>query len=254
MKTPWKWLLLCSGLSLLPAAQAATDTKPLLAKQFKKTVGTCWVYTDGNDNDYCMSAGPSREVTIDGKTQLYALALGDAYDYTNKQPNQAHAYSGIAALYVYQKSGNGWQLIHRGKPDHIGAYGEAPRGKDWTFHQFGPKTYGYLATHSDMHHGYAGSHYAILSPWKQGVASSWLGANYNTEGASETGKSYADLEATFYINTQARPTAGMYPLVFKVRNNSNGKKQPVKTYTVPFNASKGAYIAPKNYPLNNINY
>ena len=100
MKTPWKWLLLCSGLSLLPAAQAATDTKPLLAKQFKKTVGTCWVYTDGNDNDYCMSAGPSREVTIDGKTQLYALALGDAYDYTNKQPNQAHAYSGIAALYV----------------------------------------------------------------------------------------------------------------------------------------------------------
>ena len=123
MKTPWKWLLLCSGLSLLPAAQAATDTKPLLAKQFKKTVGTCWVYTDGNDNDYCMSAGPSREVTIDGKTQLYALALGDAYDYANKQPNQAHAYSGIAALYVYQKSGNGWQLIHRGKPDNIGAHG-----------------------------------------------------------------------------------------------------------------------------------
>ena len=52
MKTPWKWLLLCCGLSLLPAAQAATDTKPLLAKQFKKTVGKCWVYTDGNDNDY----------------------------------------------------------------------------------------------------------------------------------------------------------------------------------------------------------
>ena len=64
MKTPWKWLLLCSGLSLLPAAQAATDTKPLLAKQFKKTVGKCWVYTDGNDNDFCLSAGPSpfREV------------------------------------------------------------------------------------------------------------------------------------------------------------------------------------------------
>ena len=105
-----------------------------------------------------------------------------------------------------------------------------------------------------MHHGYAGSHYAILSPWKQGVANSWLGANYNTEGASETGKSYADLEATFYINTQARPTAGMYPLVFKVRNNSNGKKQPVKTFTVPFNVKAGGYVAPKNYPLNNIDY
>ncbi len=47
MKTPWKWLLLCSGLSLLPAAQAATDTKPLLAKQFKKTGGHRRVYNDG---------------------------------------------------------------------------------------------------------------------------------------------------------------------------------------------------------------
>ena len=254
MNLHWKWLLLCSGLSVLPTAQAATATQPLLAKQFKQSVGKCWVYRDDNDNDYCMFAGPSREISVDGKTYLYALALGDAYDYAEKQTMEAHAYSGIAALYVYQKVGAQWQLQHRGKPNHIGAYGAAPRGKDWTFHQFGPKTYGYLSQHADMHHGYSGSHYVILTPWKQGVANSWLGASYNTEGASETGKKYADLNAKFYINTQGKTTAGMYPLVFKVSNHSNGKKQPMKTYVVPFNAAKGQYVAPKNYPLNDIDY
>ncbi|UOO90964.1 hypothetical protein LVJ82_08380 [Vitreoscilla massiliensis] len=246
-------LLALSGLCLLPAAHASTDTRALLAKQFKSS-GSCLQYRDEQQTDYCLFAGPSREVRIDGQSYLYALALGDAYDYAEKQTIEAHAYSGVAALFVYQKVGNAWQLRHKGKPEHIGAYGTAPRAKAWSLHQFGPKTYGYLSQHADMHHGYAGSHYVILTPWKQGVARSWLGASYNTEGASETGKKYADLDAKFYINTQGKTTAGMYPLVFKVNNQSNGKKHPQKTYGVPFNAAKGQYVAPKNFPLNDIDY
>ena len=189
----------CAAVEPLTRSKAATDTKPFIGQTIQKNVGKCWVYP----MPMTTIIACRRPARSDGRwqNQLYALAWRRFMTTTTSSPTSPMLYSGIAPC-MCTKSGNGWQLINRGKPNHIGAYGEAPRGKDWTFHQFGLKTYGYLATHSDMHHGYAGSHYAILSPWKQGVASSWLGAAYNSEGASENGKTYADLEATFYINTK----------------------------------------------------
>lgn len=242
------------GSLLFSHAHAQTNTAPLLAKQFKKSVGNCWVYTDENDNDYCVKPGPSHEVGTGEQRYLYALAVGDAYDYANKQARQAHADSGVVSMFVYQQVGKDWQLRNVRHGMHIGAYGMAPKDKDWGFHQFGPTTHGFMSLHSDMHHGYAGSHYMVLTPWQKSIANSWIGAYSNNEGAAEAGKGHTDISATLKINTTGKTTAGMYPLQATTIDNSFGKKRPAQTHTITFNVRKGEYLPAKSYPLNDLDY
>ena len=72
----------------------------------------------------------------------YVLYTGFAYDMKRKVKQDAHASSGLAELFVLEKTDGKWAIKQHGS-DEIGAWGDVPENKDWRFVQMGEQNWGY---------------------------------------------------------------------------------------------------------------
>ena len=89
-----------------------------------------------------MKPAASRAVTRNSKTTHYMLYTGFAYDTRENRKDESHAASGLAELFVLEKTGDTWRIAQHGKSE-IGAWGSPPQ--EWRFVQVGAQNWGYQA-------------------------------------------------------------------------------------------------------------
>ncbi len=235
------------------AVSADAVDEGTLSKYFPQynRANQCWV-ANVEQGSYCMKLDASKIVDSPTGKIKYILAAGDRYDFAQNKPSGAHVHSGNVAMFVLAKAGKQWQVISADTEIDVGAYGNAPTG--WRFHQFGPDSYGFLNEHGDAHQGYSGSHYVILMPNGKAITKHFVGASADNENAGLAESDVTILESKIKIDASSSVKTGLYPLLITVNVKMGKKKYSNNVYKIPYDPVKKKYIAPKNYPLGDIEY
>ncbi len=244
------WPLWAVG-SVMAAGQGPVDR--VIDQYFPQydEASQCWVATT-EQGAYCMQMGAHKTVAHARGEAHYVLMYGQRYDFEQQTPSAGHVHSGYVAMFVVDVVG-GKATTASAKADiTVGAFGHAP--KDWTFHQFGPQTYGFLSRHGDMHQGYAGSHYVILVPQGRSIAEHWIGASMNNEGVGLVKRKETVLDSQIKIDRSVPIRSGLYPLLLTVSGWDRGVHYQNQAYRIGYDARKKAYVMPKRYPLRDIDY
>ena len=116
--------------------------RPLAAHKCQLTKPPKDSETASDNIMYCMKPVADHTVTRNGKAARYVLYTGFAYDMKLKVKQDAHASSGLAELFVLEKTDGKWVIKQHGS-DEIGAWGDVPENKDWRFVQMGEQNWGY---------------------------------------------------------------------------------------------------------------
>ena len=224
-----------------------------LSKYFPKynRANQCWV-ADVAQGTYCMKIDTSKTVDTSAGKQRYILAAGSLYDFTTNEVAGGHANSGNVAMFVLKLMNNKWQVISAKIEINAGAFGQAPT--NWTFHQFGPDTYGFLNEHGDAQQGYAGSHYVILTPNGKSIAEHWVGASVSNGGAEVSPSKLNEVESKIKIDRSESVKTGLYPLLITLNGKMGKKNFKNSVHKIPYDPAKKTYVEPKNYPLKDIEY
>lgn len=240
-------------LILAPVISAQSIEQKILSQYFPKfnKANQCWVATS-EQGSYCLKLDSSKTVDTPRGKELYMLAAGDHFDFAANEADGAHVHSGYVAMFVASLSDNKWKILSSKVDIPVGAFGHAPTG--WSFHQFGPQTYGFLNEHGDVHQGYAGSHYVILTPNGKGIKEHWIGATVSNEGAVEDASRTESVTSKIKIDRTKPITSGLYPLNITLNGKMGKTKLSNKTYVIPYDINKKTYVSPKNYPLREIDY
>ncbi|MDK4684119.1 hypothetical protein [Kingella negevensis] len=228
------------------------------------------------DGTYCMRVLKTEtRTTLQGKL-MYLLFGGNFVNTDEWKEEPVHAASGSAGVFVLrEKAANDWELVAASPNNTVGSFGTAPAKSKWSFREFGKDKWGFLTTHSDVHQGHSGSHYVILAhDGGRKIGASWLGANIDDTGAYGADCEYApsegdtptvaerrkcmrklkSAESSLKILPNGKTVGGFYPLQLTLSGKLGSKTYRNQAYVVPFNAAKGQYVAPKNYPLSDIDY
>ena len=108
------------------AAIAQYYNRPLAAHNCQLTEPPKDSETASDNIMYCMKPVADHSVTRNGKATRYVLYTGFAYDMKYKLKQGAHASSGLAELFVLEKTDGKWTIKQHGK-DEIGAWGTCRR-------------------------------------------------------------------------------------------------------------------------------
>lgn len=256
-------VLMSIVLSALPAfAQTPTQWLrqfyPLSVPNNPKCMGVI----DKNQGFYCMLLDVAKPIG----TQLYVIMAGNKINQNTGEDDGAHSNSGLVGFFVFEKKQGQWHLTSSNPRMPVGAFGYAPT--KWTLHEFGPGRWGALNTHGDMHQGYAGSHYVILLPRGKNIQTSRIGSSFDNSGAlgdctsndvDGTGMTVAQCRAKRFvmdsrikIDRNSATRYGYYPLKLTLFGHKSLKKYKHRVYIIHY-TQKG-YVAPKTYPLYNIDY
>ena len=245
--------LFCALPALISALWVHADTidEQTMKQYFSQynRANQCWV-ANVEQGSYCMKIDASKIVDTASGKQKYILVAGDRYDFTKNEADGAHVHSGTVAMFVLRQVNNKWQVIAADTEIDVGAYGRAPT--DWTFHQFGPDTYGFLNVHGDMHQGHMGSDYAILVHDGKKIAKHWVGAGADNENADVDEAEVTVLESKLKVDSSASVKTGLYPLLITVNGRDGKKRYSNSVYKIPYDQTKKTYAPPKNYPLGGI--
>ncbi|MGN6876689.1 hypothetical protein ACTHUR_19465, partial [Neisseria sp. P0021.S007] len=118
------------------AAIAQYYNRPLAAHNCQLTEPPKDSETASDNIMYCMKPVADHSVTRNGKATRYVLYTGFAYDMKLKIKQGAHASSGLAELFVLEKTDGKWAIKQHGS-DELGAWGDVPENKTWQFVQMG---------------------------------------------------------------------------------------------------------------------
>ena len=226
-------------------------------------------YNADYGGEFCMRQ-TKREIrqTAQGRL-MYLLYTGDRFDFGKGESTGGRVQSGLAGIFVLKQVRGGWPLLAAKPYIEIGTYGFAPKAKYWSFRQFGRVRWGFMAPMSYLSHGYASSEILIFTHnGTDKVSESRITTDANNgyildncETNRDTGQpntpaerqkcrgEWHKLSAGFSIATHARPTAGFYPLRLTVSGFNGFKRYRNQVFLIPYNAAKGMYVMPKNYPL-----
>ncbi len=208
---------------------------------------SCWITVAGENNQrYCMKVDSTKKISAASRQRLYVLVVGNAID--NKgEPNGAHVTEGLVGAFVLEERNGDPEIIAANPKIMIGASGEAPTG--WKLSKLGPANYwGWQNTSGDCHQGYCGSRYAILAPSGKGIRDlAGFIASYDDSGVGNDNSTTIDSKLEM-DTTQTNST--VFPLLVTITGTDQGKALVARTWTLPFDPKGGAYIVPKDWPLN----
>ena len=208
---------------------------------------------------YCMKPVADHAVTRNGKAARYVLYTGFAYDMEQKVKQDAHASSGLAELFVLEKTDGKWAIKQHGS-DEIGAWGDVPENKDWRFVQMGEQNWGYT-----VESGYTGqgttsiSQDFLFTDDSSQVRNSSISSGYDNgayfgdcdelKGREKRNckDRYTSLEAKIAFDKSRPAVSGVWALTAKLSGVSGKKNYKNQKYIFPYNGK--THVAPKNYPL-----
>lgn len=223
-----------------------------------------------DEASYCMKLVKTEtRQTKQGKL-MYLAFSGQLVDLKELKELSYHVSSGLVGVFVLKEADDGWQLLSALPTETVGAFGSAPSAERWSFWQLGADKWGFLTTHFDVHQGHAGSHYVLFHhdggrQW--GV--SWIGASIDDSGAygddcelrNETPKEkreclqrYRSADTSFAVAKNTPADHGFLPIKISVSGVIDQKRYRNQNYLIRYDAKKGQYIEPRNYPLADIDY
>ncbi len=213
-----------------------------------------------SDVMYCMKPVADHAVTRNGTPTRYVLYTGFAYDMKLKVKRDAHASSGLAELFVLEKTDGKWAIKQHGS-DEIGAWGDVPENKDWRFVQMGEQNWGYT-----VESGYTGQGETttgenfLFTDNSNRVRNSFIingkdnGAYYGNcdeyKGREKRNceNGYASIDAKIAFDKNRPSVSGVWALSATVKGVDGKKRYKNQKYAIPYNGK--THVAPKSYPLN----
>ena len=233
--------------------------RPLAAEQCQLTAppkGSSWA---SHNIAYCMKPTASHAVTRNGKTTRYALYTGFAYDIQEKSRNDGHAASGLAELFILEKTGSTWTIKWHGK-DEVGAWGQAPDKKEWRFVQMGQQNWGYTAETGYTAQGETTTgQFYLFSDNRNHIRSSYIPTGRENSGYYGDCKDFqgeekrncennlAALNAKLTFNRNTTSPYDIWAIEAKLSGKEGKKRYKNQPYSIPYNGK--TYAVPKNYPL-----
>ena len=213
-----------------------------------------------SDVMYCMKPVADHTVTRNSTPTRYVLYTGFAYDMKLKVKRDAHASSGLAELFVLEKTDGKWAIKQHGS-DEIGAWGDVPENKDWRFVQMGEQNWGYT-----VESGYTGQGETttgenfLFTDNSNRVRKSFIingrdnGAHYGNcdeykgREKRDCENSYASIDAKITLDKSRPSVSGVWALSATVQGVDGKKRYKNQKYAIPYNGK--THVAPKSYPLN----
>ena len=206
-----------------------------------------------------MKPTASHAVTRNGKTTRYALYTGFAYDIQEKSRNDGHAASGLAELFILEKTGSTWTIKWHGK-DEVGAWGQAPDKKEWRFVQMGQQNWGYTAETGYTAQGETTTgQFYLFSDNRNHIRSSYIPTGRENSGYYGDCKDFqgeekrncennlAALNAKLTFNRNTTSPYDIWAIEAKLSGKEGKKRYKNQPYSIPYNGK--TYTVPKNYPL-----
>lgn len=205
------------------------------------------------DVGYCVKLDSQKTVETRYGKRHYVLVSGDvAFDKNGNEFYGGHVYPGLVGMFVFRQDGNTWQIESANPKLYAGSYSQGLT--DWTLHKFAGNTWGFLNRHSDVHQGFYGSHFVILTPNGQGgITNSWVGASFDETASGLCDKKCDAIESTIKIDRYNKVN-NYYPLKLTLNGMIEGHHYSNKTYQINYKDSNDGYVAPINYPLRDIDY
>ena len=258
--------------ALLPAfAAAAPDTdgetvlklierhynRPFPAQKCQLTAPPKDSYQQPENFAYCMKPAAAHTVNRNGKTTRYVLYTGFAYDTREKRKDESHAASGLAELFVLEKTGGTWVLKQHGRSE-IGAWGEPPQ--EWRFVQVGGQNWGYQTESGYTNQGVTETAQSFIFTDNNGVAHSDIPASNDNggmygdcneyKGAEKRScqNSQTSLEAEITFNRAAEHN-GVWEIQAVLSGRAGKTRYAKQKYAMPYNSGKRSHLIPKNYPI-----
>lgn len=268
MKKSFVALALC-----LAAANIQAQTPQQIVQKFYPKYSQkhrCYQVNVKDRGEYCVRQIKSEtRQTAQGRL-MYLLFTGNVFDFKTGKEDGAHVQSGLAGVFVLKQTDNDWTLLAAQPRGSAGAYGNAPDAKDWSFHEFGRDKWGFLTRHFDVHQGYAGSAYMLfVHDGAKKMTDSVIIAEADSTGAlgddcsenlyegrkNTAAERRACLNKLYKLSSKIKilkdgnANAGFYPLQLTVSGFDGLKKYNNKIFISTYNAAKGRYTTPQDYPL-----
>ena len=227
--------------------------RPLAAHKCQLTEPPKDSETASDNIMYCMKPVADHTVTRNGKAARYVLYTGFAYDMQQKVKQDAHASSGLAELFVLEKTDGKWAIKQHGS-EEIGAWGNVPENKDWRFVQVGAQNWGYVAESSYTGQGDTTTSQNFLFTDDSNRIRNSVIISGNDNGAELKGREkrnckdrYTSLEAKIAFDKSRPAVSGVWALTAKLSGVSRKKSYKNQKYIFPYNGK--THVAPQNYPL-----
>ena len=206
---------------------------------------------------YCMKPAASHTVNRHGKATRYVLYTGFAYNTQEQRKNDSHAASGLAELFILEKTGNAWAITQHGKSE-VGAWGEPP--SLWRFVQVGKQNWGYQTQNSYTGQGATETGQFLLFTDNTRIATSFIPDGSDNSGAYGDCTLYTGAEKRFCQDRQTSLEAqirfnrtteqnGVWGIQATLSGNIGKKRYTKQKYAMPYNSRTHSHIVPKNYPL-----
>lgn len=206
---------------------------------------------------YCMKPAASHSVTRHGKATRYVLYTGFAYDTREQRKNDSHAASGLAELFVLEKTNNAWAIAQHGKSE-VGAWGETPQ--EWQFVQVGKQNWGYQAEDGFTNGGATVTGQFFIFTDNSRVATSYIPNSSDNGGMYGDCSDYTGAEKRHCQNNQVSLAAqirfnraaeqnGVWGIQATLSGQDRQKRYTQQPYAMPYNSRQHRHTVPKNYPL-----
>ena len=242
------------------AVIAQDYNRPLAAHNCQLTEPPKDSETTSDNIMYCMKPVADHAVTRNGTPTRYVLYTGFAYDMKRKVKQDAHASSGLAELFVLEKTDGKWAIKQHGS-DEIGAWGDVPENKDWRFVQMGEQNWGYT-----VESGYTGQGETttgrnfLFTDNSNRIRRSFIvngkdnGAYYGNcdelKGREKRNceDRYTSIDAKIAFDKSRPSASGVWALSATVKGEDGKKRYKNQKYVIPYDGK--THVAPKSYPLN----
>ena len=204
-----------------------------------------------------MKPTASHTVTRHGKATRYVLYTGFAYDTREQRKNDSHAASGLAELFVLEKTNNAWAIAQHGKSE-VGAWGEPP--SSWRFVQVGKQNWGYQAEDGFTNGGATVTGQFFIFTDNSRVATSYIPNSSDNGGMYGDCSDYTGAEKRHCQNNQVSLAAqirfnraaeqnGVWGIQATLSGQDRQKRYTQQPYAMPYNSRQHRHTVPKNYPL-----
>ena len=242
------------------AAIAQYYNRPLAAHNCQLTEPPKDSETASDNIMYCMKPVADHSVTRNGTPTRYVLYTGFAYDMKLKIKQGAHASSGLAELFVLEKTDGKWAIKQHGS-DELGAWGDVPENKDWQFVQMGEQNWGYA-----VESGYTGQGETtigknfLFTDNSNRIRRSFIvngkdnGAYYGNcdvykgREKRDCEDRYTSIDAKIAFDKSRPSVSGVWALNATVKGVDGKKRYKNQKYVIPYDGK--THVAPKSYPLN----
>ena len=231
--------------------------RPLPAQSCQLSAPPKSSYQQPENIAYCMKPAASRAVTRNSKTTHYMLYTGFAYDTRENRKDESHAASGLAELFVLEKTGDTWRIAQHGKSE-IGAWGSPPQ--EWRFVQVGAQNWGYQAESGFTNGGATETGQFFIFTDNNRVADSYIPSSSDNSGMYGDCNDYTgaekrrcqdnqvSLDAKIAFNRSAERN-GVWSIQATLSGQDRKKRYAKQPYAMPYNSRQHSHAVPKNYPL-----